>query len=533
MQPLDLSPFPAAHSAAGSPHRPDATGRVAAADPMTVVPVWPHSASRRGTAMRVAIPRTTPRTSRLATVIAAMLSTALVAGCATYSARPLPTGAGLHRDVATLQVDASHIALPRLAAQRIDLSAPLSIDAVATLAVLNDPQLRAARDRLGIARAQAFAAGLLPDPQFSASHDDPGHSAGATTSAYSFGLSVDLGSLITRPAAVAAAKAGERQVDLDILWQEWQVAGQAQLLFVQLAGLQQRQALLQQQRDLIRARLQRQLDAVAADNLARPVADATRVELQAIESRLAAGEQTAVGLQAQLHALLGLDPAVPLRLGTLPSIPPESATQAHAALARIASVRPDLMALRAGYASAEQKLREAVLAQFPSVSVGFTRARDTTDVHTTGFGVSFNLPLFNGSRGAIAVRSATRKALYDDYRVRLGLARAGVEQALSNLAVLRAEQARLARQIPLLQTADAAARQALAQGTITLPQAQAQRTAWLDARLALLSVRQQIAEQAVALDLLTGSGLYRPRPGGDARRPDALAAAPSFRNSNP
>ena len=459
--------------------------------------------------------------------------TLALAGCAGYAPKPLPNRDPLRHGLAALQVDASRIALPRLAAQRIDLSAPLSIDAVATLAVLNDPQLRAARDRAGVAQAQAFAAGLLPDPQFSASKDFPGNSAGATSTAYNLGLGFDLGSLITRPAAVAAAKAGVRQVDLDILWQEWQAASQAQLLFVRLSGLQQRQALLQQERALARTRLQRELEAVAAGNLPRTAANTTRVELQSLDARLAAGERTGVALQAQLHALLGLDPGVALRLGALPDIRPASVAQARAALDRIGSIRPDLLALRAGYASAEAGLHRAVLAQFPSVSVGFTRARDTADVQTVGFGVSFNLPLFNGSRGAIAIGRATRQSLYDDYRIRLGQTRADVEQALANLVVLDAERARLEHQVPLLHAAADSAERALSRGEITLLQAQTQRMAWLDARLALVAAKQQIAEQAVTLDLLTGAGLYRQVPVSPAPSRAAAPAALPSRSSNP
>ena len=45
---------------------------------------------------------------------------------------------------------------------------------------------------------------------------------------------------------------------------------------------------------------------------------------------------------------------------------------------------------------------------------------------------------------------------------------------------------------------------------MTLPQAQAQRRAWLDQRLALLANEQQTAQQTVALQLLTGSGVFSP-----------------------
>jgi outer membrane protein TolC len=44
----------------------------------------------------------------------------------------------------------------------------LSLDEVAILAVRNNPDLKAKRQRASIARAQLYAAGSIPDPQLSA-----------------------------------------------------------------------------------------------------------------------------------------------------------------------------------------------------------------------------------------------------------------------------------------------------------------------------------------------------------------------------
>jgi outer membrane protein, heavy metal efflux system len=38
------------------------------------------------------------------------------------------------------------------------------MDDIATIAVLHNPDLKAVRATVGVAQAQAFAAGLLPDP---------------------------------------------------------------------------------------------------------------------------------------------------------------------------------------------------------------------------------------------------------------------------------------------------------------------------------------------------------------------------------
>ena len=64
-----------------------------------------------------------------------------------------------------------------------------------------------------------------------------------------------------------------------------------------------------------------------------------------------------------------------------------------------------------------------MLGQFPKVSLGFNRANDTSNVHTFGFGVTVDLPIFDHNQGAIATAKATRQQLYDEYVDRLFTAR--------------------------------------------------------------------------------------------------------------
>ncbi len=443
----------------------------------------------------------------------AALAVALCAGltaCAGYAPRPLPDAVSW-RQPARLRVDARRVALPALASQSIDLDAPLTLQGVAALAVLNDPRLKIARARLGVAQAQAFAAGLLPDPTLSASREIPqGSGGGATSTAYKLGLQFDLGSLITRGAAVSAARAHLRQVDLQVLWQEWQIAAAAEHDYIELVALRQRDALLREQLGAAAQRLRRDRAAQAAGIEARTAADADLIELQSLRGRLDADARKQASALGSLDALLGLRPGTPLRLAGLPHYDPAAVADATDNLPRLATIRPDLLALRAGYASQEQRLREAVLSQFPSVGIGISRARDTSGVNTLGFGVTLNLPLLNGSRGAIAVQRATRAELYEEYGLRLQQTGTQVEQLLVDIRLLRRQRRSLRAALAPLRAAALAADASLGRGDMTLPQAQAQHRAWLDQRLALLANEQQASQQAVALQLLTGSGVFRP-----------------------
>ena len=63
-----------------------------------------------------------------------------------------------------------------------------------------------------------------------------------------------------------SARASAEQVDAQILWQEWQVIGQARLLAVDIIEAERVLALLARNRDLLAARYNKSQQAVAAGN---------------------------------------------------------------------------------------------------------------------------------------------------------------------------------------------------------------------------------------------------------------------------
>jgi len=66
------------------------------------------------------------------------------------------------------------------------------------IAVVNNPDLKAMRDQVGVAEAQAFTAGLLPNPQFSFAYGGLITGVGATASSVSATLAQDIVPLLTR-----------------------------------------------------------------------------------------------------------------------------------------------------------------------------------------------------------------------------------------------------------------------------------------------------------------------------------------------
>ncbi|NYH20249.1 TolC family protein [Paraburkholderia bryophila] len=435
----------------------------------------------------------------------------LIGGCTWYHREPLAP-----RDTSTstrtlerIRIDPATMPLPELAAHRFDPSDGLDIDEVAMLAVANNPDLKLARDDLGIARAQAYSAGLLPDPQLSVSSDYPG--AAGTTRAFNYGLSIDVMAIVLRSANQQSADATVAKTDLGLLWQEWQIVAQARQLFVKTRFQQDTQPLLRQQRDLARTRYERMVDAHRDGNLTDDTLTAALTAYSDARKQFTDAERAAEQTHHDLNALLGLSPDVQLPLTGNDAIAPLAAptldAAVDAALADLARRRPDLIALQAGYEAQEQKYRAAVLSQFPSLSVGFVRARDTSNIYTSGFQINLSLPIFNRNQGNVAIEKATRRRLRDEYQSRLN-------QAYADVAHLRADDAILTRQLQQTEDAlpgvDLAARHAaaayadhdLALGAYTDAQ-----SASLAKRVDVATLREALAEQRVGLQALLGSAI--------------------------
>jgi len=448
---------------------------------------------------------------------AAVLALALaLVGCGGYQPLQLAETPTAAHDLRSLGLAAQTLDLPGLASHAFDPAQPLDMTTVAMLAVAGNPDLKLARADAGIARAQAFAAGLLPDPQFSLTHDRPGKAG--FSNAFNAGLSLDFGSLITLSARRDAAGSDERKVDLALLWQEWQVVAQARKLFVGISMLERSRTLLAQGVALTGERLSAARQALAAGNLTLDAISPYEVAQADAQRQL--DEQTRQMRQARaaLNALLGLAPDVQLALA--PMQPPTQLDEGavRAALQHLAARRPDLLALSAGYEAQEARLRAAVLAQFPSLTMGFTRARDPSRLYTSGFSLGVSLPVFNGNRGNIAVETATRQRLHDEYQNRVNAARAEIAQILDDQALLHSQLGSTRATVQALSSTAQAAGQAYAARPMTLVSVVDLQTALLAKRMDALALERTLFEQRIALQALLGGELPQVLPEAHAPR---------------
>jgi outer membrane protein TolC len=166
--------------------------------------------------------------------------------------------------------------------------------------------------------------------------------------------------------------------------------------------------------------------------------------------------------------------------------------------------RLDLLALKSGYQAQEERLRAAVLAQFPKINIGFTHAGDTTNVITSGFGVTIDLPLFDRNQGTIATENATRTKLFDEYIARLFEARGEVARLVADMGALQKQIAAGQQSIPVLQNLVDSYRAALLQGNADVLTYYNARSDLTNKRLELLDLKRQLADMGVALEIAAG-----------------------------
>jgi outer membrane protein TolC len=437
------------------------------------------------------------RLSKALPVLAPVVTTLI--GCATYHPAPLPGRADL---MPSVTVAASAIEQTGSGRRAIDPEAPLDEETVATIAILNNPDLKAARAKAGVANAQVFAAGLLPDPQLSV-----GLNHSAEHGGYDVGLSQELQSILTRGARREAAHAQARQVNLDILWQETQVAEKARELFIQLSAEPKVRELLVRTRDVLAKRYERDQSAMLQSAATATTVAADASALAGIDAQLRDRALQTNDADHALHALLGLQPDAAIHLGPMAKAAVPTQAQIDAIVAAMPKRRADLLALREGYASQEATVRAAILAQFPAVSLGVDRARSAEEgVKTVGLSISVILPLFNRNRGQIAIERATREQLRVEYQARLDQAVNDADRLWHSIQLLAAHDHQLEASIATMKQPAEAAEREFTAGNLTLDQYADLLPTLYAQEIEAIRVRTALAQADAALGLISGTG---------------------------
>lgn len=441
-------------------------------------------------------------------------SVVLLAGCATYHPVALETSAKLSDKLEQLHMDTSQrMELPKAwRNSSVNVDDGLNEIEIIQLAVLNSPHMDAVRALLPEASAQLMQAGLLPDPQLNLSADFPSSKDPALVKAYGIGLGFDLQALIIRGSKKSAATKQARATYLRVLWQEWQIIQQARILYRrgliqdQKVGITHAQFLQAQQTWLGEKNALSQGNVtLAQEGLPRAaMMDAHVAWVEARRQRSATAHDLALLLGLNPHTLISLvGPSGGLE--SLLVAPPAQGKAWKIQLDTIATRRPDLLALQAGYMSQESKVREQILRQFPTFSIGANRLRDTAGLWSLGPFINLNLPVFNGNRGNISMARATRGRLMAEYRDQRVSAYVQASRLADDQRLAYEEWEALVVQVPDLQLLTQRMANAMRAGDVDMLTFTTIRSNYYGQQARLLNLEQVLLEQSVALDTLMGT----------------------------
>jgi outer membrane protein TolC len=320
-------------------------------------------------------------------------------------------------------------------------------------------------------------------------------------------LSQDVVALLTLSTRKAAASASGVSVELDVAWQEWQVVSRARLLFVDAISLAKQRRLIKQNSQLFRDRYRRSFEAMQAGNEVLPTVASDLVALNSAETQLNDVDQLIIKNKHDLNALLGLMPEATVRLADGVRLPAIDAASLEPLLMDLAARRPDLLALRAGYQAQEEKVRRAVMEQFPKLIVGSNFLRDTTDIRSQSLAVSISLPIFDRNQGNIAIEQATRQQLREEYQARLDAAYGQAKRLISELRLTEDQYRSSTDSVRRLRDAVTTAEPAFQAGNLDERTFVDLRTSLLAREIATAKLEQTILQQRVGLQTLIGSRL--------------------------
>ncbi len=385
--------------------------------------------------------------------------------------------------------------------------------AIAGWAVRRSPELAVMRAQLGVGAAQAFASGLLPDPQLQLSIDHPTNVS--AFDALTGGLSFDLlGALVNHPNTMDRVRAEQERVRQELAWTEWTIAMQARDAAIRTVHLRQQLMIAVQAVRDTEGRLRVYEKAVSDGDAKLDDLALRRVAyLDALDRRGTIERDLAVA-ESQVRAFIGLAPDAVLGLATSVSLKTPGDLDPQVLFARVLADREDLAALRSSYDANEASLRFARIAALPLPGLSLSRARDTSNVRTTGLGINLTLPLWNRGQGDIVVAEATRIELQANYNARVFQARSDIALQIQTIHQLAAQRDALSQEVARLTLEADTLRIAAERGDVSLLVYEAARSSLLDKRLGAVGLSALQAQAEAALEGVVGSLIFPP---GDSR----------------
>ncbi|TAL52740.1 TolC family protein [Pandoraea sp.] len=369
---------------------------------------------------------------------AAVLASALLSGCASYTPRPLDPG---KTAAALTRRNLSDPRLLRFLTTEQHRNGPpqWNLDTLALVAVYERPDMSVAKARLREAQGGETTAAALPNPTLSIA---PTYDTTVTSSPWTVGpiVSFLIQSYGARPARIARARARTEEAQEAIAVTAWQLRAQVRTAMLDAWATQQNAALAARRAALAGSYRQAvdqryQAGMVSAATLTMATLAQNQAELQF------ASDQRAVRLaRAGLAAALGLPKAaldgIDLDMNGIahPRQPGSLKPLVHAAL----TARPDVLAALAHYAAAQASLRLAVARQYPAIDIGPGYHYDQGD-NKFILSISLPLPIFNQDQGPIAQARAARQIAAQQFLTTQAKALAEIDRAQTDWHASEAE----------------------------------------------------------------------------------------------
>ena len=378
-------------------------------------------------------------------VLAALTATALLAGCATFSpdggmdgVRDI-AGASLRKDVVALRTEdesaAAHAAVERLLKRR------LTADAAVQIALLNNRDLQAAYNALGLSEAARVQASLPPNPTLSLTHV-----AGGGAFEIERQVALNILALATLPARSEIAAGRFRQAQLKAAGETLRVAAETRRAYYRAVAAREIAGFLGQSLSAAQAaaQLSRRLGESGAINKLDQARN--QVFYAELAGQLGTARQRAASERERLIRQMGLwgadlDFRIPASLPALPSRPRNVATVEVEAVRRrvdlqIARIEVDTLAKSYGLTDAT---RFVSLLEVSGISKT-VREPGGDRANEFGGGVDLQIPIFDFGQvrmreaeqtymqavnrlaaKAVSVRSEAREA-YQTYRAAYDIA---------------------------------------------------------------------------------------------------------------
>lgn len=300
-----------------------------------------------------------------------------------------------------------------------------TVESLVTIGFGRRADLLAARQRLAIAEGRLLQAGLRPNPTLDSEYGSPRFLGGEAEQDFSVGVSQVFETGGKRRKRTEVARLELAQVRAGVRALERGFAADVRASFARSTAFARQldtlERLITANQELVRVTGERLKEGDVAPfdlNLVRLETDRLRAQVITTRAELE-------GELISLRALVGFEPAEPLRITPLASAPPRLDLSITELTDIALRERADLQAARLAEEAGTARIRLARSLSTPNVaaSVRFSRskgiidlpeqlgdgliARDTSNELT--FGVSIELPVFNRNQGEIASATGERE----------------------------------------------------------------------------------------------------------------------------